>query len=121
MSVERKNIKRIERKQKRVRLKLKRIASDRLRISVFRSANHIYAQAIDDVKQHTIAACSSLELKTTGSKKEVAFAVGKALAQKVVGVNEKYKDHVVFDRGQYRYHGRVAEIAAGLREGGLEF
>jgi large subunit ribosomal protein L18 len=121
MSVKRKETERIKRKQKRVRFKLKRIASDRLRISVFRSAKHIYAQAIDDVRQHTIAACSSLELETTGSKKEVAFAVGKALAQKVIEMDQKYKDSVVFDRGQYRYHGRVAEIATGLREGGLKF
>ena len=91
----------------------------RPRLNVFRSLNNIYAQIIDDEKGVTLVSASSLELKETyGGYKEAAKEVGKLVAQKAAaaGINE-----VVFDRGGYIYHGRVAELAAGAREGGLKF
>ena len=112
---------RTERRKATVRRKLKATAGSRMRLSVFRSSKHIYAQVIDDAKGHTVAAASSLEkeLKTqlkTGADKAAAAAVGKLLAEraKKAGV-----DKVVFDRGGYRYHGRIKALADGAREGGL--
>ncbi len=110
-----------ERRQQRVRRVLATSRSGRPRLSVFRSSKHIYAQVIDDAKGRTLAAASSLEkdLKTTlkpGADKAAAAAVGKLLAEraKKAGV-----DKVVFDRGGYRYHGRIKALADGAREGGL--
>jgi large subunit ribosomal protein L18 len=93
-------------------------ASGRLRLSVHRSLQHIYAQVIDDRQGVTLAAASSKALALTGSKTEVAKQVGLALAQaaKAKGISA-----VVFDRGSYKYHGRVKALAEGAREGGLEF
>ena len=109
------------RRSHRVRQTLKRVAHGRARLSVFRSSKHIYAQVIDDAKGCTLAAASSLEkeLKSTlktGADKAAASAVGKLLAEraKKAGV-----DKVVFDRGGYRYHGRIKALADGAREGGL--
>lgn len=91
----------------------------RPRLAVFRSLKHIYAQVIDDSSGATLAAASSQEkeLKAKGNA-DGAKAVGAALAEraKKAGVSA-----VVFDRGGYRYHGRVAALADGARDGGLEF
>jgi large subunit ribosomal protein L18 len=106
-----------------VRRNVRRAAGDRKRLSVFRSSKHIYAQVIDDVKGYTLAAASTLEkdLKSklkTGADKAAATEVGKLLAERAVkaGVG-----NVVFDRGGYRYHGRIKALADGAREGGLSF
>ena len=90
------------------------------RLSVFRSAKHIYAQLIDDVNGVTIASAASTEkgFDANGSNKEGAFKVGQMIAKKAA---EKGITDVVFDRGGYIYHGRVAELAAGARDGGLNF
>ena len=89
------------------------------RLCVFRSLNNIYAQVIDDVNGTTLVSASSLELKDTyGGNKEAAKEVGKLVAKKAIDKDIK---EVVFDRGGYVYHGRVAELAAGAREGGLQF
>ncbi len=109
------------RRHRRVRLKVSG-TTQQPRLSVFRSLSHIYAQVIDDLSGHTLAAASDLEsaLKTgNGTKKsETAKAVGKAIAEraKAAGVQR-----VVFDRGGFRYHGRVKALADAAREGGLEF
>lgn len=94
------------------------VATDRLRLSVFRSAKHVYAQIIDDAKGVTVAEANTKSLAPTGKKTDQAKAVGQALAEraKAAGVTK-----VVFDRGPYRYHGRVKALAEGAREGGLEF
>jgi large subunit ribosomal protein L18 len=112
---------RTQRRTAKVRRNVRRAAGNRARLSVFRSSKHIYAQVIDDAKGHTLAAASSLEkeLKAqlkTGADKAAAAAVGKLLAEraKKAGV-----DKVVFDRGGYRYHGRIKALADGAREGGL--
>ena len=90
------------------------------RLNVFRSEKHIYAQIIDDTKGMTLCAASSVEkdFEGLGSNKEAAKKVGKTVAEraKAIGINT-----VVFDRGGYVYHGRVAALAEGAREGGLEF
>jgi len=84
---------------------------------VFRSGKHIYAQVIDDKSGKTIIAESDLKLKIT-KKTAKAYEVGKNLAEKAL--KKKIKE-VIFDRGGFLYHGRVAELAKGAREGGLEF
>jgi large subunit ribosomal protein L18 len=112
-----------DRRKRRVRRTLARNASERLRLSVHRSSKHIYAQVIDDTQGRTLAAASSLEkdmkgkLKT-GADKAAASAVGKLLAERAAQAGIK---SVFFDRGAYRYHGRVKALADGAREGGLSF
>jgi len=111
------------RRQTRVRYRISRVAKGRLRLAVFRSSRHIYAQVIDDAQGHTLAAASSLDkdlrakLKT-GADRAAAEAVGKLLAEraKAAGVTT-----VVFDRGGYLFHGRVKALADAAREGGLSF
>ena len=91
------------------------------RLCVFRSLSHIYAQIIDDVSGKTLAAASTLDadLKNAyGGNKDAAKNVGLSIANKAAAAGIK---DVVFDRGGYLYHGRVAELAAGAREGGLNF
>ena len=112
-----------ERRQRRARFKLRKVSGERPRLSVFRSSKHIYAQVIDDAKGETLAAASSMEKALrdgakTGANIEAAAAVGKLVAERAVkgGVKE-----VVFDRGQYLYHGRVKALADAAREGGLSF
>ncbi len=112
------------RTRRRVRVRARVIGTaKRPRLAVFRSSKHIYAQVIDDAAGRTLAAASSLEkdLKSslkTGADKAAAGAVGKLLAERArkAGV-----DNVVFDRGGYRFHGRIKALADGAREGGLSF
>ncbi len=111
-----------ERRRRRVRMKLSG-TSERPRLNVFRSLDHIYAQVIDDVEGRTLASASSLDkdLRSEMSdktKKEQAELVGKTVAEraKVVGI-----ETVVFDRGGFLYHGRIKALADGAREGGLKF
>jgi len=111
---------RLKRKQ---RIRKKVGGGERLRLSVFRSSKHIYAQIIDDGKGQTLAAASTLsgELKDqlSGVKKvEAAKAVGKLLAAKA---KARGIDKVVFDRNGFLYHGRVKAVADSCREHGLEF
>jgi large subunit ribosomal protein L18 len=112
-----------ERRTARVRRTVKRAAGGRARLSIFRSSEHIYAQIIDDEKGETIAAASSIEkeMRTslkTGADVGAAKAVGKLVAERALG---KGIADVVFDRGGYRYHGRVKALAEAAREGGLKF
>ncbi len=110
------------RRRRRVRFKLRKKGL-RPRLSVHRSNQNIYAQVIDDVNGHTVAAASTLEkdlrgsLKT-GADKGAAVEIGKRIAEraKSAGITE-----VLFDRGGYRYHGRVKALADAAREGGLSF
>ncbi len=111
-----------ERRHRRVRAKVKG-TTQRPRLNVFRSLENIFAQVIDDVDGKTLVSASTIDkevAKLLGDKNKVdsAKVVGKILAEraKTAGVTT-----VVFDRGGYRYHGRVAALADGAREGGLEF
>ncbi|MBR2615435.1 MAG: 50S ribosomal protein L18, partial [Clostridia bacterium] len=90
------------------------------RLCVFRSLKNIYAQVIDDENGKTLASASSLdkEFNQYGGNKEAAKLVGQAVAKAAL---EKGITEVVFDRGGYIFHGRVAELAAGAREAGLKF
>ena len=94
--------------------------AERPRLNVFRSLAHIYAQVIDDEKGITLAAASSMDkdFEGTGGNIEAAKKVGLSIAKKAL---EKGIKSVVFDRGGYIYHGRVAALAEAAREGGLEF
>jgi large subunit ribosomal protein L18 len=111
------------RRSHRVRQSLRRGANGRLRLSVFRSSKHIYAQVIDDAAGKTMVAASSLDkdLKGSlakGSDREAAQAVGKLIATRAIEAGVK---DVVFDRGGYLYHGRVKALADAAREAGLNF
>ncbi len=111
-----------KRRHKRVRKKVFG-TPERPRLNVFRSLKHIYAQIIDDTIGHTLVAASTLDPtireKIKGkTKTEQAREVGRLLAQKALA---KGITRVAFDRGGYKYHGRVKALAEGAREGGLEF
>lgn len=107
----------------RVRYRVKQVRGDRLRLTVFRSSNHIYAQIIDDSQGKTLVAASTVEkevregLSGCGNK-AAAAVVGKRLAEKALQVDIR---KVVFDRGGYLYHGRVKELADAARGAGLDF
>ena len=89
------------------------------RLNVFRSNAHIHAQIIDDVNGVTLVSASSVEMKlANGGNKDAAKAVGEEIAKRALAKNI---DTVVFDRGGYIYHGRVAALADGAREAGLKF
>lgn len=95
----------------------------RPRLSVYRSNKHIYAQIIDDLNGHTLASASSVDSEARDEvaeleKEEQARQIGKIVAQRA---QEKGIEKVVFDRNGFIYHGRVAAVADGAREGGLEF
>ena len=112
-----------QKRRARVRRALRKVAADRPRLSVFRSSKHIYAQLIDDAKGVTLAAASSIDRELKGSlpkgaDKAAAAVVGKLIAERAAkaGVRE-----VVFDRGAYKYHGRVKALADAAREAGLSF
>tara|TARA_B100000941_G_C28350960_1_gene471780 strand:- start:197 stop:529 length:333 start_codon:yes stop_codon:yes gene_type:complete len=109
----------IDRKQ-RVRYKSKKV-SDRKRLTVFRSNNHIYAQLIDDSSGTTLASASSIEKSMKDkqlSKKEIAELIGKNIAKKIIS---KGIDKVAFDRGKYKYHGLIKILAEAARVEGLNF
>lgn len=112
-----------ERRRNRVRAHIRKVAGDRVRLSVHRSHLHISVQIIDDRQGRTLAAASSMEKELrarikSGANVAAAVEVGKLIAEraKAAGVTE-----VVFDRGGYIYHGRVKALADAAREGGLSF
>ncbi|MBH69297.1 MAG: 50S ribosomal protein L18 [Rhodospirillaceae bacterium] len=108
---------------RRNRSALKKISGDRVRLSVFRSSKNIYVQVIDDAQGNTITSASSLDkdlrgVLKSGGDRSAAEAVGKLVAERAL---EKGLKQVVFDRGGYRYHGRIKALAEGARQGGLKF
>ena len=112
-----------ERRKRRLRYQLRVKSGGRLRLSIFRSGKHIYAQVIDDAAGRTLASASSIEKPMregmkTGADRDAAAAVGKLVAERAIAAGVK---EVVFDRGPYLYHGRVKALADGAREGGLSF
>ena len=113
----------LDRKRFRVRNKGKKVSSsDRLRLSISRSTNNISAQIIDDVKNITLLSCSSVEkdIKAMSkvNKTELSKIVAEKLAKKAL---EKKITKIYFDRGVYKYHGRVKIFAETLRKNGMEF
>jgi len=114
---------RFERRKRRTRWWIRKLAGGKPRLSVFRSHKHIYAQIIDDERGHTLVAASTLDRELReklpkGSDKAAAREVGLLLARRA---REAGVERVVFDRGAYKYHGRVKALADGAREGGLQF
>ena len=111
----------IERKKFRVRKKLKTVSKDRYRLSVSRSTKNISAQIIDDVKNITLVSASSIDKEIKEQKKnksELSTIVAEMLPKKP---NEKNIKKIYFDRGIYKYHGRVKIFAETLRKNGMEF
>ncbi len=107
-------------RKERNRIKIKKI-SERNRLSVFKSNNHIYVQLIDDKNGKTIVSSSSLEKSIKEKKlnrKEVAETIGKDIAKKIIS---KGIDKVAFDRGKYKYHGLIKILADAARVEGLNF
>ena len=118
MSIEKKIKNRSNRRLLRVRKSLRlSCKNDKVRVSCFRSLNNFYAQAITSDNKTTVASVSSLNKKIVGDKKAVSYEIGKILA---VDLKQKGIDSIVFDRGSYLYHGRVASFAQGLRDGGIK-
>ncbi len=111
----------IERKKFRVRKKLKKVSTDRYRLSVSRSAKNFSAQIIDDKKRETLVSASSVDKELKNLKKnksEISTIVAELLAKKA---NDKNIKKVYFDRGVFKYHGRVKIFAETLRKNGMEF
>ncbi len=110
-----------EKRKERNRFRLRQKSGGRLRLSVFRSKRHIYAQIVDDEGHKTLVAASSQE-KSLRDKPhagcDMAGHVGKLVAERA---RKSKIDHVVFDRGGYLYHGRVKALAEGARSAGLSF
>ena len=105
----------------RVRKKLKKVSTNKFRISVFKSSKNFSAQIIDDKNNKTIVSASSVEkdLKTSKSKKiEVSNILGEILAKRA---KEKKIENVYFDRGENKYHGRIKAFAESLRKNGIKF
>jgi large subunit ribosomal protein L18 len=115
MRVPQSRAERRERRHNRVRARVAG-TGERPRLVVYRSLKHIYAQLVDDATQRTLTTVTDKAL--SGTKTSKSTAVGKLIAEKAkaAGITR-----VVFDRGGYRYHGRVKAVADGAREGGLEF
>lgn len=112
-----------ERRKQRIRYALRRQNNGRVRLSVFRSGKHIYAQLIDDSQGVTLVSASSLDVEVKGKVKststiEAAKEIGTLIAKKAQKANVK---EVVFDRGGYLFHGRVKALADAAREAGLSF
>ena len=112
-----------ERRRTRNRTKLRKVASGQPRLTVHRSSKHIYAQIIDDQAGNTMAAASTLDADfkkagKTGADVSAATAIGTAVGELALKKGLKL---VVFDRGGFRYHGRVKALADAAREAGLEF
>lgn len=105
------------RRHKRIRSRLHG-TEKKPRLVVTRSLLHIYAQLVNDDKGHILVASSDLKLKTKGTKSDIAKKVGQDIAKKA---SEKNIIEIIFDRGGYKYHGRVKALADGAREGGLKF
>ncbi len=112
-----------ERRKSRTRVALRKTSSGRLRLSVHRSSQHIYAQVIDDAQGHTVAAASTLDAGVKKAFKSTSNSAAAAEVGKLVAERAKANgvEIVVFDRGGYIFHGRVKALADAAREAGLKF
>ena len=110
-----------QQKRDRIHRKLRKKingSAERPRLSVYRSNTNMYVQIINDEENVTILSANAKDLKSKGTKKELAKELGVLIAKKA---KDKKITKLVFDRGAFRYHGRVRALAEGAREGGLEF
>ena len=102
----------------RIRRKLKKVNSERFRLTVFRSSRNVSAQIIDDKNNKTLVSASSIKEKNTNKKADLSILVAEKLAKKA---KEKKITKIYFDRGRYKYHGRIKIFAEALRKSGLIF
>ena len=108
-----------KKREQRIRRKLKKVNSNRFRLSIYRSSRNISAQIIDDKNNKTLVSASSLKEKNTDRKKtDLSIYIAELLAKKAL---EKKINKVYFDRGGYKYHGRIKIFAEALRKKGLNF
>ena len=107
-----------KKRSQRIRKKLKKVNTDRYRLSVYRSARNISAQIIDDKSNKTVISATSVKKNVVTKKKDSSLQVAEKLAKMAL---EKKIKKVFFDRGIYRYHGRIKSFADALRKGGLTF
>ena len=108
-----------KKRSQRIRKRLKKVNKDRFRLTVFRSSKNISAQIIDDKNKKTLVSATSIKKQTTNKKKkDLSLQVAELLVKKAL---EKKITKVYFDRGRYKYHGRVKIFADALRKGGLNF
>ena len=111
-----------KKRSKRIRKKLKKVNTDRYRLTIFRSTKNISAQIIDDVKNITLVSCSSIEKDIRSMDKVNKTEISKIVAEKLAKkAQEKKISKIFFDRGIYKYHGRVKVFAETLRKNGMEF
>ena len=109
----------IKKRAQRIRKRLKKVNAERFRLTVFRSSRNISAQIIDDKTNTTLVSASSIsKSKNTIKKKDLSLKVAEILSNRAL---EKKITKVYFDRGRYKYHGRVKIFADALRKGGLNF
>ena len=108
-----------KKRAQRIRRKLKKVNTERFRLTVFRSSRNIMAQIIDDKNNKTLVSASSIKEKNINKKKtDLSLIVAEMLTKKAM---EKKITKVYFDRGKYKYHGRIKIFAEALRKGGLTF
>ena len=108
-----------KKREQRIRKKLKKVNTDRYRLTVFKSSKNISAQIIDDINNKTLVSASSIKEKiSSGKKTDLSHHVAGILAKKAL---EKKITKVYFDRGRYKYHGRIKIFADTLRKNGLTF
>ncbi|MBF0187547.1 MAG: 50S ribosomal protein L18 [Magnetococcales bacterium] len=112
-----------QKRSKRVRSRIQKIRGDRMRLTIFRSARHIYAQIIDDAEGKTLVSASTVEKEMrskikNGGNTDAAATIGQTIAERALKADIK---RVVFDRSGFLYHGRTRKLAEAAREGGLEF
>ena len=108
----------LNKRAQRIRKKLKKVNSDRFRLTVFRSSRNVSAQIIDDKNNKTLVSASSIKEKNTNKKTDLSILVAENLAKKA---KEKKITKIYFDRGRYKYHGRIKIFAETLRKSGLIF
>jgi len=108
-----------KKRSQRIRSKLKRINSERFRLTIFRSSKNISAQIIDDENNKTLVSATSVKKKSINKKKkDISLSVAETLVKKAL---EKKITKVYLDRGRYKYHGRIKSFAEAIRKGGLVF
>ena len=107
-----------KKRSQRIRKKLKKVNSERYRLTVFRSSKNISAQIVDDKNNKTLVSATSIKKNDTNKKSNLSLNVAETLVKKAL---EKKITKVYFDRGRYKYHGRIKSFAEALRKGGLSF
>ena len=108
----------IKKRAQKIRKRLKKVSTDRFRLTVFRSSKNLSAQIIDDKNNKTLVSASLSKSEKNTNKKDISLKVAEILANKAL---EKKITKVYFDRGSYKYHGRIKSFADALRKGGLIF